>query len=397
MNSRDNPSKPLQDPRPNSPHPPPEARPSIESTPKAWLHMASFGSQSSATPTPSASALRRAAAAIQSDSHTHAHAHGSSSGTGSKISAILGTVGSSSRGAGVGPYSSPRPHTRSDSTQQTTPSSTSGGLSSAASATMSALNLAVSHTPLKNTPPRSQTPYDGYRIGGSSTGFSSSSTLVPVINSNLGNPGASEKDNPWGVLFVHVLPLFNRDPLRIPIEDLNQLVKKHMNVILSRNPSKAITQLESDVSELLMAGMVTLNSKLSSGNQNSNGSQNGLNGVDDDKLIQRVVELWGFFWDQVLPYAEGVSVDTNSPVHPKIFSYRYSSRFTRTRTSPPFLEHRRSIVHLHPARMNTHLRYLEHTTSTSANSLSVPSAIRLSFLSPHDSKQNWLNGRLPMN
>jgi hypothetical protein len=286
----------------------------MDSTPKAWLHMASFGSQSSATPTPSASALRRAAAAFQNDPHPHAH--GSCSSAGSKISTILGTVGSSSRGAGVGLNSNSRSHTRSDSAQQTTSSSTNSGLSSAASATMSALNLAVSHASLKNTPTRSQTPFDGYRIGGSSNAFSSSSTLVPSINSNLGGSGTSEKDNPWGVLFVHVLPLFNRDPLRIPIEDLNHLVKKHMNIVLSRNPSKAIAQLESDVSELLMAGMVTLNSKLSFGgqmNSNSNGSQNGPTGVDGDKLIQRVVELWGFFWDQVLPYAEGVSANASSP------------------------------------------------------------------------------------
>ena len=310
MNNRDNPSKPLQDARPTSPHVPPESRPSVESTPKAWLHMASFGSQSSATPTPSASALRRAAAAFQTDSHTHPH--GPSSGTGGKIAAILGTVGSSSRGAGVGIYSSPRSHARSDSAQQTSSSSTSGGISTAASAAMPALNLAVSHSSQKNTPTRSQTPFDGYRVGGSSTAFTSTATLTPSITSTLANSSASEKDNPWGVLFVHVLPLFNRDPLRIPIEDLNQLVKKHLNVVLSRNPSKAITQLESDVSELLMAGMVTLNSKLSFGSQNSNGSQNGLHGVDDDKLFQRVVELWGFFWDQVLPYAEGVSVDEPS-------------------------------------------------------------------------------------
>lgn len=39
--------------------------------------------------------------------------------------------------------------------------------------------------------------------------------------------------------------------------------------------------------------MVTLNAKL--------------NGVEDDKLISRVVEIWGFFWDQVLTYLEGVS------------------------------------------------------------------------------------------
>lgn len=39
--------------------------------------------------------------------------------------------------------------------------------------------------------------------------------------------------------------------------------------------------------------MVTLNAKLM--------------GIDDDKLIGRVVEIWGFFWDQVLTYLEGVS------------------------------------------------------------------------------------------
>ena len=84
------------------------------------------------------------------------------------------------------------------------------------------------------------------------------------------------------VLFVHVVLLFNRDTLRIPIEDLNHLIKKHLNVVCSRNPSKEITQLESDVSELLMPGMVGLNSRLSFGSQNSNGSQNGLHEVCDD-------------------------------------------------------------------------------------------------------------------
>ncbi|KAG5221303.1 Enhancer of polycomb protein [Salix suchowensis] len=37
--------------------------------------------------------------------------------------------------------------------------------------------------------------------------------------------------------------------------------------------------------------MVTLNAKLS--------------GIDDEKLVSRVVEIWNFFWDQVLPYVEG--------------------------------------------------------------------------------------------
>ena len=54
--------------------------------------------------------------------------------------------------------------------------------------------------------------------------------------------------------------LFNRDPLRVPIEDLNALVRRHLISVISRNPTRAVAQLESDVSELIIAGMMTLNS-----------------------------------------------------------------------------------------------------------------------------------------
>lgn len=76
-------------------------------------------------------------------------------------------------------------------------------------------------------------------------------------------------------------------------EDLNLLVKRHISSIVSSMPSKALSTLENDTVELLSSGMVTLNAKLS--------------GIEDDKMISRVVELWGFFWDQVLTYVEGVS------------------------------------------------------------------------------------------
>ncbi|KAF9007987.1 HbrB-like-domain-containing protein [Cyathus striatus] len=98
--------------------------------------------------------------------------------------------------------------------------------------------------------------------------------------------------DPWGALHVHVLPLFNGEPLRIPIEDLNVLVKRHIQAVVSASPSKALATLESDTSELIGKGMVTLNAKL--------------RGLDDEKLVGRVVEIWGFFWDQVLTYLEGV-------------------------------------------------------------------------------------------
>ncbi|KAL1682619.1 HbrB-like-domain-containing protein [Schizophyllum commune] len=116
---------------------------------------------------------------------------------------------------------------------------------------------------------------------------------VATANIPAPAPAASTSaTDPWSTLHVHVLPLFNGEPLRIPIEDLNVLVKRHIQTVVSAAPSKALTTLEHDLTELIASGMVTLNAKLV--------------GVDDDKLLVRVVEIWGFFWDQVLPYVEGV-------------------------------------------------------------------------------------------
>lgn len=77
-------------------------------------------------------------------------------------------------------------------------------------------------------------------------------------------------------------------------EDLNVLVKRHIQSVVSSSPPKALATLENDASELIASGMVTLNAKLM--------------GIDDEKLVARVVEIWGFFWDQVLTYVEGVSL-----------------------------------------------------------------------------------------
>jgi hypothetical protein len=59
------------------------------------------------------------------------------------------------------------------------------------------------------------------------------------------------------------------------------------------SPSKTLATLETDARELIAAGMVTLNAKLAN--------------TSDDTLLSRVIEIWGFFWDQILPYIEGVS------------------------------------------------------------------------------------------
>ncbi|KAI0743175.1 HbrB-like-domain-containing protein [Daedaleopsis nitida] len=109
---------------------------------------------------------------------------------------------------------------------------------------------------------------------------------APSISSTI-----SGNENTWQSLHVLVLPLFNGEQLRYPIEELNQLVKRHISTVVSAAPGKAVATLEHDTLDLIANGMVTLNSKIA--------------GVEDDKLLARVVELWTFFWGQVLPYLEG--------------------------------------------------------------------------------------------
>ncbi|KAG8710579.1 hypothetical protein FRC11_004349 [Ceratobasidium sp. 423] len=97
---------------------------------------------------------------------------------------------------------------------------------------------------------------------------------------------------PYQELHVHVLPLFNSENLKLPIEELNTLVKQHIQAVISRAPSRALAALEQDVKDLVNMGMITLNAKLQ--------------GLEEETLLTRVVQIWGFFWDQVLPYLEGV-------------------------------------------------------------------------------------------
>ncbi|KAI9510120.1 HbrB-domain-containing protein [Russula earlei] len=148
--------------------------------------------------------------------------------------------------------------------------------------------------------------------GTSSTALATTSSITPP---NL-IPG-SAGDNPWGTLHVLVLPLFNGEPLRIPIEDLNQLVKRHIQSVVSNSPARAVGTLESETSELVGSGMDTLNGKLA--------------GVEEDKLVGRVVELWGFFWDQVLPYVEGVLLPLQTD---SVLSSLYRTPKTHRNSSP---------------------------------------------------------------
>ncbi|KAJ7209561.1 HbrB-like-domain-containing protein [Mycena pura] len=114
---------------------------------------------------------------------------------------------------------------------------------------------------------------------------------APSSMAQVGLASTSPND-PWDAVHVNVLPLFNNERLPMTIEDLNMLVKRHIGIVISSSPSKAITTLEHDAAELIARGMATLNSKLSN--------------TDDESLIRDIVQIWSFFWDEVLPYVEGV-------------------------------------------------------------------------------------------
>ena len=94
---------------------------------------------------------------------------------------------------------------------------------------------------------------------------------------------------------VAVLPLFGGSPLSSPLEDLNALVRTHIQSTLTRlgnNSSRAIDALTADLRELIGNGMLTLGAKVG--------------GVEDGKLVARLVSIWLFFFSGVVPYVEGV-------------------------------------------------------------------------------------------
>ncbi|KAH6914101.1 HbrB-like-domain-containing protein [Coprinopsis sp. MPI-PUGE-AT-0042] len=221
-----------------------------------------------------------------------------------KLSSSLSGTGSSHRNQSQ--LHVPNNHTRGDSSASTM---TSLSLSPVPMASSTSINSTKTHTsPSKASYGRT---YDSkvvtremHRLGN----FSQlSGALAPQLSTapsasslSLPTPGSASQvsltstatADPWETLHVYVLPLFNGEAFKIPIEDLNGLVKRHIQTVVSSSPSRALVKLEGDASELIANGMLTLNSKLID--------------IDEEKLLARIVETWGFFWDQILPYLEGV-------------------------------------------------------------------------------------------
>jgi hypothetical protein len=70
---------------------------------------------------------------------------------------------------------------------------------------------------------------------------SRSAPLLSGASSSLSFPSIVHQDTPLGTLHVHVLPLFNGEPLRAPIEDLNILVRQHLQSVVLVSDAIRIT------------------------------------------------------------------------------------------------------------------------------------------------------------
>ncbi|KAJ9479021.1 Target of rapamycin complex 2 subunit BIT61 [Pseudozyma hubeiensis] len=115
-------------------------------------------------------------------------------------------------------------------------------------------------------------------------------TVSPNPTSANFPPGPGTLSDTWQMVCIRVLPLFNGEALRTSIEELNELVSLHVRRTLDRGQSRAIESLTLDLVSLASTGTLTLNSKLQ--------------GLEDTRLLLRLVEIWTFFLGQVLPYCE---------------------------------------------------------------------------------------------
>ncbi|KAI8344325.1 HbrB-like-domain-containing protein [Chlamydoabsidia padenii] len=95
----------------------------------------------------------------------------------------------------------------------------------------------------------------------------------------------NKTDSVWQALCVRVLPLFNGEGVQGAVEDMNDLLRQCLSDPIS-------PQLVYNIETLLHDGMFTLNTKLF--------------GVTDEKLLDRLVEQWSFFFTYALPYFEAV-------------------------------------------------------------------------------------------
>lgn len=114
---------------------------------------------------------------------------------------------------------------------------------------------------------------------------------LPALESKLLLP-KEDKDyiaeESWALLQQWVLPLFNGEGLRTPVEKVNYLVTLYIDARVQQG-AKA-RDLISEFLDITKTGMLILDLQLQA--------------VPDSKFMPRLADSWHFFFSQVLPYWE---------------------------------------------------------------------------------------------
>ncbi|KAI3632310.1 hypothetical protein MIR68_009416 [Amoeboaphelidium protococcarum] len=143
----------------------------------------------------------------------------------------------------------------------------------------------------------------------------------------------------WSEIELKVMPLYNGEGLKCPIEDLNLQVRKLINptyesvyhlVDLIYNLIKiGAKQLSNRLkltisSSQLNAGNLSITSPTSTSNSNSNNNNNSTGSssqlLDDVKLATRVIEIWTFYLQSIVPYVKGCFLPLSVRIEEILFS-----------------------------------------------------------------------------
>ena len=216
-------------------------------------------------------------------------------------SMLAGSEAGTGSGAGANQYTSSASTTTLSGDRQASTAGSGGGSGSANAGVIDrsvfTASPAVGGTPSAT---HSTTSQSSIPTAAASTFFGTypQATSGTIASGTSPNPagvsfpvGPGTASDTWQMICIRVLPLFNGEPLRTSIEELNEMVSLHVRKTLERSQANAIESLTLDLISLTSTGTLTLNSKLQ--------------GLDDSRLLLRLVEVWTFFLGQVLPYCEG--------------------------------------------------------------------------------------------
>lgn len=107
-------------------------------------------------------------------------------------------------------------------------------------------------------------------------------------------------DGSWSLLQTKVLPLFSGQEIRVPVEDLNNLLSMHISVATQNDATSARETLVQEAKDLLVQGMLQLQSI-------SGLATDTDTGVSPSVVVDHLVSVWQqTLLEKIAPYMEAV-------------------------------------------------------------------------------------------